>query len=503
MTTERDEQMDPRRMVANMARALGIDVDPEAYAAQVVRTGDKIVLPEGAHIPEVIDALQKEYDKEKQKVTIKASVTCAPWDGAMALQRAITEELGMAIAVETPGGWFSPDRPPEEIEVEIELGKTISVRWGRFELPTMTGAIVQTGIGRNPAGEFEFQAQLTTVRRWEARARRILNRMREIAEKESLHRGKAFSIKFFDNDGDLLPIPTPKFFPFSAQQPIFRQTLESAIERNVFTPIRHAEQLKAAGESLKRGVLFAGQYGVGKTMLASYIAQFAVKHGWTFIYVKDSEELPYALRYAQRYQPVIVFAEDVDRIAGEERTHEVNNLLNQLDGVDSKSAQIMTILTSNHSNKVNAAMRRPGRIDMVLQVLPPDAEAITRMVKSFAEGSLEPNANLTGISKVLEGFAPAYIKEACSRAKLETLRRTGRMDAKINGDDLTTVAKEVAAERTMFVANEEDTNKTSGLKDISEGFNAMAYILNKAAGKTVVSRHWTEPQPTEEAEEEE
>jgi transitional endoplasmic reticulum ATPase len=496
MTTERQEQMDPRRMVASMAKALGIDVDPEAYAAQVVRTGDKIILPEGAHIPEVVEALTKEYEKEKQKVSIKASITCAPWDGAMALQKAITEELGLAIAVETPGGWFSPDRPPEEIEVEVDLDKTISVRWGRFELPTMTGAIVQTQVGRNPSGEFEFVAQLTTVRRWESRARRILDRMRVIAARESIHRGKAFSIKFYDNDGEELPIPTPKFFRFSDQQPLFRKSLENAIDRNVFTPIRHAAELQKMGESLKRGVLFAGQYGVGKTMLASYIAQYAVKHGWTFIYVKDSEELPNALRYAQRYQPVVVFAEDVDRIAGEERTSEVNNLLNQLDGVDSKSAQIMTILTSNHSDKVNAAMRRPGRIDMVLQVLPPDAETITRMVKSFVGTSLAQNADLTGISKVLEGFAPAYIKEACGRARLEALRRTGNFNDPINGDDLKTVAQEVAAERNLFVANEADNTKVTGLADVGKGFSVMASIINKAAGTDVVKK----PHRTEEEE---
>lgn len=489
MTTQRDEQLDPRKMVASMAKALGIDVDPEVFAAEVVRKGDKIILPENAHIPEIIEALTRDYEKEKQKVSIKASVTCAPWDGAMALQKAITEELGLSIAVETPGGWFSPDRPPEEIEVEVDLDKTISVRWGRFELPSMTGAIVQTQVGRNPRGEFEFVAQLTTVRRWEQRARRILERMRVIANTESIHRGKAFSIKFYDNDGEELAIPTPKFFRFSDQQPLFRKSLENAIDRNVFTPIRHAAELMKMGESLKRGVLFAGQYGVGKTMLASYIAQYAVKHGWTFIYVKDSEELPNALRYAQRYQPVVVFAEDVDRIAGEERTSEVNNLLNQLDGVDSKSAQIMTILTSNHSDKVNQAMRRPGRIDMVLQVLPPDAETISRMVKSFVGAGLDPKADLTGVSNVLEGYAPAYIKEACGRARLEALRRTGTLNAPINGEDLKTVAMEVAAERNMFIANEVDNTKAQGLAEVGKGFSVMANIINKAAGSDVVRKH--------------
>lgn len=483
--SKKADQNNPRAMIAALAKSLGLDVDPDQYAASVVRTGDKIIIPDGASIPEVIESLQREYDSERQKVSVNATIAVAPWDGAIALHEAITQELGLAIAREIPGGWFSPDRPPEEIEVEYELNKTMTVRWGRFELPGMgKEAIAETGVIRDSTtGEFNFTCKITTVRRWESRARKILNTMRAIASVKSIHKGKAFAISFFDNDGDLIAIPTPKFFKFSEQQPIFREALEAAIERNVFTPIRHATDLQKQGESLKRGVLFAGQYGVGKTMLASYIAQYAVSQGWTFIYVKNSRELPYALRYAQKYQPVVVFAEDVERVAGSERTDEVNNLLNQLDGVDSKSAQIMTVLTSNHSDKVNAAMRRPGRIDLILQVLPPDAPTVDRMVRSFVGETLEKDANLDGISTTLQGFAPAYVKEACGRAKLEALRRTGNVNAQISGDDLNVVAQEVKAERELFVSSEAD-DSPADLRVASDGFRAVSNIMRQAVDAT-------------------
>jgi len=479
----------PRAMIAALAKSLGIDVDPDQYSAEVVRTGDKIVIPEGASIPEIMESLQRQYDSERQKVSVNTQIAVAPWDGAIALHKAITQELGLAIAKEIPGGWFSPERPPEEIEVEYELGKTMTVRWGRFELPGMgKEAIAETGVSRDPTtGSFNFSVKITCIRRWEARARKILNTMREFASVESIHKGKAFSISFFDNDGELIAVPTPKFFPFNTQQPIFRHTLEAAIERNVFTPIRHAQDLQKAGESLKRGVLFAGQYGVGKTMLASYIAQYAVSQGWTFVYVKNSHELPHALKFAQRYQPVVVFAEDVERVAGNERTDKVNDLLNQLDGVDSKSAQIMTVLTSNHSNKVNAAMRRPGRIDLILQVLPPDAETIHRMVKSFVGDTLDESADLTEIGTVLEGFAPAYIKEACGRAKLEALRRTGNINAKINGEDLAVVSREVKAERELFTESEKD-DAPNDLRVVADGFKAVSNVMNRGIANKEVNQ---------------
>lgn len=468
-------EQNKREMVAAMAKVLGIDIDPDAYAAEVVRQGDKIILPDGASIPEVIDALQKEHDKERQRVSVNTTLQCAPWDGAIALEHAMKEELGFVIAKSDWG------EPPAEIEVEVDLGKTMSVRWGKFELAGMgANAVAQTGVSRDAAsGELNFSIKITCVRRWQERARKILDHARAYAQTHSIHKGKAFSIQFFDNDGDTIGVPTPKFFPFSEHSPIFRTSLESAIERNIFTPIKYAKELQGMGESLKRGVLFAGKYGVGKTMLASHIAQYAIAQGWTFIYVKNSKELPWALKYAQRYQPVVVFAEDVERVAGSERTEDVNSLLNQLDGVDSKSAQIMTVLTSNHSDKVNAAMRRPGRIDLILQVLPPDAETIHRMVKAFVGKELEPNTNLDEIGSVLEGFAPAYIREACGRARLEALRRTGNIKSLINGEDLGVVAKEVKAEKELFTGSEKDDSPAT-MNVIAKGFKAAGDTMLKA-----------------------
>jgi len=466
-----------REMVAKLAAALGIEGDPATYVADVIRTGDKIILPEGASIPEVIEVLDRKHKEEQQKVKVRTEVSAPPWDGALALQRAISEELGLVITNEimTPFG----SQPPAEMEVEVELGKTITVKWGEFALPGMGQATANTGVSWSSEGVLQFSCIITCQRRYQTRARKILDTMRHYALTESIHKGKAFSIQFLDDDGDRLQIPTPKFFDLRGEPPLFRKDLERAIERNIFTPIKHTTELKKMGESLKRGVLFAGTYGVGKTMLASHIAREAIANGWTFIYVKDPMELPFALQYAQKYQPVVVFAEDVDRVAGIERSSEVNDLLNQLDGVDSKAAQIMTVLTSNHSERVNEAMRRPGRIDLVLRVLPPDAETVQRMVTAFCGENLTPSSDLRGIGKTLEGLAPAYVKEAVGRARLEALRRTGKADALVTGDDLHVVAQEVRAEKDLF--SEVEKPDVQGVKAVADGFSAAANILGRAA----------------------
>lgn len=470
-----EETLNKQEALKQLAKLVGItDAEVSNYVAGVVRTGDKIILPENAQIPDVINVLQRKHQEETQNVTLRTEFAAPPWDGAMAVEKAIEQELGVVITNETKG-WFG-DNPTQEIEVEVEYGKTRSVKWGEFALPGMGEAKAVTGIGQDASGLLTFQCAITCKRRFQDRAKKLLEKMRSIALVESLHKGKAFAIEFLDHDGDRISIPTPKFFPLDGELPLFRRELEQAVERNVFTPIRHTQALREMGESLKRGVLFAGPYGVGKTLLAGYVAREVVKHGWTFLYCKNPVELPYALAYAARYQPVVVFVEDVDRVAGIERTDQVNNLLNQLDGVDSKNSQIMTILTSNHSEKVNAAMRRPGRIDLVLQVLPPDEETITRMAHAFSRSGLEPGSDLTDFATTLVGLAPAYIKEAVSRARLEALRRTGRGDALISGEDLAVVAREVKAEKDLFAPKEEKDVKDS-LTKIADGFEEAASMF--------------------------
>lgn len=462
---------------AVLAMIIGSGKDQKVYNPSVDREGDKVIVPEGAHLPDVISALQRQHNREEQVTNIHVTIPVSPWDGAMALMKAIEQNIGVVIQKECQYCGV-PGCGVHQMEVEVELGKTVQVPWGRFELPGMEEAVVETE-AVSEEGRKVFSCRVTCKRRYEPRVRRLLDTVREIATKESLHRGKAFSIAFRDEDDDPIEMPKPKFFEYLSEEPIFRSDLTAAIERNVFVPIRHAESLLKMGESLKRGILFAGNYGVGKTMLASHIARVATNAGWTFIYVKDSEELPEALRYAQQYQPVVVFAEDVDRVAGLERTDDVNELLNQLDGIDSKTAKIMTVLTSNHPDKINAAMRRPGRIDLVLEVLPPDADTVVRMIQSFAHGKLEDNTNLTNASHILAGEAPARVRETVGRAKLESLRRTGNPKAKISGTDLEAVAQEVKAEGNLFQKNEGPTDHRN-VTALADGFEHAATVMRKS-----------------------
>jgi transitional endoplasmic reticulum ATPase len=443
--------------------------DKEQAPAEV-RMDGRVIVSKGTDLEDIINLLKNQHERDDQMTHVRVKIPVTPWDGAAALMKVIERDLGVAMELYA-----------SKIEIETGLDETVAVPWGAFNLPGMKDAIVKTDTD-DENGRLIFSCLIKCKRRDEAKARKLLAAVREIALKESLHRGKAFSMVFFDEDGDPIDLPRPKFFKFSDEEPIFRIELESAIERNILVPIRHAKILLEDGIPLKRGILFAGEYGVGKTLLASLIAKEAMKHGWTFMYVKDPKELIEALRFAKQYQDggVIVFVEDVDRIASHERTDEVNELLNELDGIDNKTARIMTIMTTNHLDRINPAMLRPGRIDLQLDVTTPDTDAIIRMVQRFAGETLAKGADLKEVAQILAGETPARIHETVKRARLESLRRTGRK-APITALDIMAVAPEVKGEASRSKKDSDGQPAPQSMR-LAADLRGMACLIEQAAG---------------------
>jgi transitional endoplasmic reticulum ATPase len=120
----------------------------------------------------------------------------------------------------------------------------------------------------------------------------------------------------------------------------------------------------------------------------------------------------------------VLFAEDIDRIVkGTERTERVDRILNIVDGVNTKSSRVFIVLTTNDLSAIRVEMLREGRLDVTLHLTPPDAEAITRLIKVYGRGMVDPDANLMEAGMVLAGTVPATVREVIERAKFSYVRR--------------------------------------------------------------------------------
>ncbi len=434
-------QRPPRDLAQEIADST-FNPDPDRSA--ILLEHGSIVIPQGSDLSAVIStlqAIQSERNSGHESIDIDCIIPVPAWEGARALVKAIRTKLGIFRQLENRNG------RREHISIEVSQGVVEQVPWGVFDLPGLAG-VAFTGVELFEQ-QHVFTCKFRVERRFEPKIREIEQLTLSIATKECMHRGKAFTMVFRNAEGKLLEMSRPQFFELVGERPIFIPEVEESIERNILVPLTYTKELEDDGFSLKRSALFVGGYGLGKTLLASHLAEMALEAGWTFIYVKNAAELPDALRFAMRYQPVMVFAEDIDRVAGIDRTDKVNELLNQLDGIDSKSTKLITILTSNHPERINEAMMRPGRIDLVLPVPPPDADTVIRMLRRFGGKKLDADTDLTEVAEVLKNESPARIREALRRSTLEVLRRTGDISSLVIGDDLVKIGREVVAERKI------------------------------------------------------
>lgn len=413
--------------------------------------------PSEVSLEDAAKALKAKADEEKQPVRVYEQIDCMPWDGAQAFQKAIEFLFGWGISRPTPG-FFGPNPPVlRSIKTGPEVNDTIQVFWGAVEIPQL-GCTLNTSIDYKD-DRIVFCVGGTIPRGKRHHLETLVALTRIFANEQSIYKGKA--IRMFVNEaGELDFDREPEFIKTDIglmDKLIFTDNTRSQVETNLFAPIRYSEVCRQMGIPLKRGVLFEGPYGTGKSMTAAATAALAVQNGWTFIMVNRVSGLKSVLDFAHRYAPVVVFAEDIDRVVeGHERTVSIDDILNTLDGVQSKKHDIITVLTSNHANKINRAMLRPGRLDAIISVELPDGAAAEKLMRQYGGSLIPESTDLSRSREALAGRIPAVIREAVERAKLSAIARTGGVPRDLTDDDMFTAALTMQTHLDLLYSKEDE-----------------------------------------------
>jgi transitional endoplasmic reticulum ATPase len=247
--------------------------------------------------------------------------------------------------------------------------------------------------------------------------------------------------------------------------------------------------------------LLEGPYGTGKTLAATVTAKKCEANGWTFITVGRVTALEGALQFAVAYQPCVVFVEDIDREMAGERTAQMDDILNKIDGIISKGAEIMVVLTSNAAENINRAMLRPGRLDAVLHIGPPDADAVQKLLRVYGRKLIKPGEDLTQAGLALAGRIPAVIREVVERSKLYAIGRAPGADFYLTDMDIVrsaagmahhlellegkatvelTASEQLAAAYTRVISeNLGDASIGSRIEDISDQLSEVAQVVER------------------------
>lgn len=421
----------------------------KTHIAEIVRyDGAGIQLPKGMTLETAADLLTRQARVENEIRPVSAEVPAFPYDGAYALTKAINEVFGFSFA-DNKKDFFGNNSNSDMKLIIDHQGTTVTIPWGRFQVPGIEGHI---HTGAKWAGDTVIFTINGEIRGKSVPAFDLLvEKTKEYVRKESIYRGKVLNAKFTDDTyGETLPVPELRFVDVgTANRPIYSRALEEKLDMDVMSYITSSELARHFnGGTLKRGMLLNGVFGSGKTMLASWIAKVATDHGWTFIYCDKAGDFKKAHLMARAYQPAVIFVEDVENIAGHDRTKEVNDLLNVLDGADTKHLDIFSIFTTNHVEKITEAMFRPGRIDVRMSTTPPDAEAAIRLAHHYAEGNCA-DEDFGAAGDRLSGMIPATIKEAVARARMRASIRSGSISSPISCNDLVMAALSIENERQV------------------------------------------------------
>jgi SpoVK/Ycf46/Vps4 family AAA+-type ATPase len=207
-----------------------------------------------------------------------------------------------------------------------------------------------------------------------------------------------------------------------------KQRLEAAF----LAPMRNPDLRRLYGKSMRGGLLLYGPPGCGKTFIARAVAG---ELGAKFIavsfadiidmFVGQSERNIHQLfEHARQSAPCVLFLDEVDAI-GQKRTQlrhtpmrsAVNQLLLELDDVAGNNNEgVFLLAATNHPWDVDSALRRPGRFDRTLLVLPPDAPAREGVFRLHLRDRPVAGIDLAKLARMTDGYSGADIAHICESA---------------------------------------------------------------------------------------
>jgi transitional endoplasmic reticulum ATPase len=216
--------------------------------------------------------------------------------------------------------------------------------------------------------------------------------------------------------------------------------VKQALTEAVLWPLQHPDTFARLGVEPPRGVLLYGPPGCGKTFVVRALASsgrlsvHAVKGAelmdkWVGSSEKAVREL---FRRARDSAPSLIFLDEIDALAprrGQSFDSGVTDrvvaaLLTELDGIE-PLRDVVVLGATNRPDLIDPALLRPGRLEKLVFVEPPDADARREILRTAGKSvPLSPEVDLGALAAELDGYSAADCVALLREAALTAMRRS-------------------------------------------------------------------------------
>ena len=231
------------------------------------------------------------------------------------------------------------------------------------------------------------------------------------------------------------------------------EAVKKRLNESFLQPMRHAEVARAFGKSLRGGLLLYGPPGCGKTFLARAVAG---ELGASFVNVTMTDvldsfvggtekNLHEVFMEARRRAPAVLFLDEVDALGLRRSSlsggsawlrQMVNQLLLEMDSTAGNNDGLYVLAATNHPWDLDDALLRPGRLDRMVLVTPPDPAARDAILRYHLANRPIAGIDVPAIVHRTDGFSGADLEHICVTAAEKAMTES------ISGGELRPISME-------------------------------------------------------------